>query len=184
MAAGRRGLPWVWGATPAEVARAWPADDVVPGPAAALTRAVTVRAPAATAYRWLCQLSQAPYSYDLVDNLGRRSPRTLTPGAEQVAVGDRMVMIYEVTEVHPGRSWSGRTTASASRPLGPVGVTYAAVPDGDDACRLVCRMTVRAGTPLQRAAALALAWGDLVMLRKQLLTLARLAEATARSEQQ
>ncbi len=172
------GLPWVWGATASEVERSYPADALVGGRTMVMTRAVDVRAPAATAYRWLCQLRHAPYSYDWVDNRGRRSPRTLTPGPE-LAVGDRVVTVYEVTDVDPGRSWSGVTTPSASRLFGTLGVTYAAEPAGVDTCRLVCRMVLRGDTRVRRAFAAALAWGDLVMLRKQLRNLAACAEQDA-----
>ena len=81
------GLPLVWGATAREAERHYPADDAVPGPSVAMTRAIDVAAPVETTWRWLCQLSEAPYSYDWIDNLGRRSPRTLTPGAERVELG-------------------------------------------------------------------------------------------------
>jgi hypothetical protein len=140
------GLPLVWGATPAEVTRDYPADALIDGPAVAMTRAVSVAASRATTWRWLCQLAVAPYSYDLVDNLGRRSPRELTPE----------------------RGWMAATYAVEPDPTDPAG------------CRLVCRMVAAAGSPLTRVRAHALAWGDVVMLRKQLLTLKSLAESATR----
>ncbi|HVN11680.1 MAG TPA: hypothetical protein VMT69_06285 [Kineosporiaceae bacterium] len=45
-----------------------PAHNVVAGRAIRLTRAVTVHAASPLVYRWVCQLTQAPYSYDLLDN--------------------------------------------------------------------------------------------------------------------
>lgn len=173
------GVPLVWGATPAEVLRDYPADLSVDPPAVAMTRAVSVEAPPDLTWRWLCQTALAPYSYDLVDNRGRRSPRELTPGLGEPVVGGRMVTVYDVTAVTPGEQWTGRTGPLAQRLAGPLGVTYAVHPDGAGS-RLVCRMVVPGATRLQRARAQALAWGDLVMIRKQLLTLKAYAERDSR----
>ena len=67
-----------------------------------------------------------------------------------------------------------------SRLFGPVAMTYAAEPEGTDS-RIVCRLAVDASGPLARARAHALAWGDLVMMRRQLLNLKALAERDARA---
>ncbi len=167
------GLPWVWGATDAEVARRYPADDVVTG--RPMTRAVSVAAPASVLWRWLCQVSVAPYSYDLVDNLGRRSPRTLTPGADRLEVGQTMAMVFRLTGFDEGHHWTAVTGERGRRLFGTTSMTYAAEPAGPDRpdhSRLVCRMV----TTWPRPASDALAWGDLVMMRKQLHTLRDLAE--------
>lgn len=175
-------LPGNWGGTPEELARDYPADGYLAGRPGlrteALTRAVTVRAPAGLTYRWLCQIALAPYSYDWLDNLGRRSPRELTPGAGELTVGQRM-MIFELVEFEPGRSWSGRGRPGPERLFGPTAVTYAAEPAGPGRCRLVCRLVVGWTGPLGAARERLLAWGDLIMMRKQLLTLRALAERDA-----
>jgi hypothetical protein len=173
------GLPLVWGATPAEVTRDYPADALIDGPAVAMTRAVSVAASRATTWRWLCQLAVAPYSYDLVDNLGRRSPRELTPGADELVVGQRIVKVYTLTSVEAPHQWTGIAPGTER---GWMAATYAVEPDPTDpaGCRLVCRMVAAAGSPLTRVRAHALAWGDVVMLRKQLLTLKSLAESATR----
>jgi hypothetical protein len=181
-------LPGNWGGAPDEVARDYPADGYLAGMpglrAEALTRAVTVRAPAELTYRWLCQIALAPYSYDWLDNLGRRSPRELTPGAGELTVGQRM-MIFDLVEFEPGRSWSGRGLPGPERLFGPIAVTYAAEPvgpagpDEPGRCRLVCRLVAGWTGPLGAARERLLAWGDLIMMRKQLLTLRALAERDA-----
>lgn len=62
MISGATGLPLVWGATPDERQRAYPADTLVPDPVL-MTRAISVAAPTAVTWRWLCQIAVAPYCF-------------------------------------------------------------------------------------------------------------------------
>jgi hypothetical protein len=172
-------LPLAWGATADELARSYPADRTLEGPVLAMTRAVDVAAPADLGWRWLCQIGVAPYSYDWIDNRGRRSPQELTPGADQLEVG-QLMMIFRLTGFEPGRQWTGVTTRRASRLFGTVAVTYAVEPVGPDACRFVCRLVVGQRGAFERVRAAVLAWGDLVMMRRELLTLKSRAERDAR----
>ena len=189
-------LPLAWGATAGEVARHYPADDVYEAPTMSLNRAVTVHAPAELLYRWLCQITLAPYSYDLLDNWGRCSPTQLLPGADRLEVGQRL-MIFTLTDVRPGRQFSGVMLPGPAKLFGRTAISYAAEPDdapdgpeqvdGSDVARvparsrLVCRLVLPLAGPIDALRARALAWGDLVMMRRQLMTLKRYAERDARS---
>ena len=146
-------------------------------------RAVTVNADRRTAFRWLCQLKVAPYSYDLVDNLGRRSPRTLTPGAERLELGQRVMTIFELVEFSPDRHITILLkTPSAVRLFGEIALSYTLRDTGPGSCRLIVKMAVRnaAGSwgGMRRRL---LAWGDLLMMRRQLLNLKKLAERQVRA---
>lgn len=163
------GLPWSWGATEAERGADYPCAAMVPDPANRMIRAVDVAAPAEVVFRWLCQLRAAPYSYDLVDNLGRRSPRTLTPGLDGLVVGAPFLMIFNIVSWVDGREI---TAAARSRRLGARACTYRAVPTGASTCRLVARLDLAGNS---RVVGRALGWGDLAMMRRQLQTLAALA---------
>lgn len=175
------GLPRSWGATDAERSEAWPCDERMPDADEAYLRAVAVRAPAAIAFRWLCQLRVAPYSYDALDNGFRRSPRRLTPGLEQLEAGQRFMQIFELLAFTPGRDLTLRIHDPRARALfGEVVLTYAALPTGSDRCRLCCKLLVRYPRGPARVMRLVLPWGDLFMMRKQLLTLRALAERDAR----
>lgn len=126
-------------------------------------------------FRWLCQLRVAPYSYDLVDNRGRRSPRTLTPGLEQLAVGQRFMTIFELVDVTVDEHLTMVMLPRPARMFGPLSMTYAVRPQAAGS-RLVVAMAVGAAAPLGGVRRTALAWGDVVMMRKQLITLRDLAE--------
>lgn len=140
-----------------------------------LTRAIGVDAPTGVVWRWLCQLAVAPYSYDWLDNRGRRSPQTLTPGADRLELGQTMAVVFRLTSFDEGHQWTGLVSPRGAKLFGPVAMTYAAEPAGAGS-RIVVRMTVPSRTRAQRVKALALAWGDLVMMRRQLLNLKALAE--------
>lgn len=133
-------------------------------------RAVDIDAPSATVYRWLCQLRVAPYSYDLLDNFGRRSPRTLTPGLDDLHPGDRFMTIFDLADFDPGRQIT-LVLRQGTRIFGPLAVTYRVSDRAHGGSRLVVKLALarRRGGPVP--------WMELFMMRKQLLTLRDLAES-------
>jgi hypothetical protein len=124
----------------------------------------------------------APYSYDWLDNLGRRSPRELTPGLERLEVGQRFITIFELVEFETDRHVTIRTSRARSV-FGDVAVTYLVEPRADSSSRLLVKLVhrPRGPGPLPGVYATTLAWGDLLMMRKQLRTLRDLAERDARA---
>ena len=168
-------IPWDWNATPEERAAHFPCDDYLNIATRRLTRAVTIAAPPPAVFRWLCQLKVAPYSYDWIDNLRRQSPRRLTPGVEQLAVGQPF-LVFRLVEFQEGLSLTGVVQPRFQRLYGSLAVTYAILPRRDGTCRLVVRLDAGATTSLQRIRRALLASGDLIMMRKQLLTLKKQAE--------
>lgn len=164
-----------WGSTADERARRYPCDELIGDPDHILFRAVSIDAPAGRVFRWLCQLRAAPYSYDWIDNGGRRSPRQLIPGLEQLHAGQRVMTIFTLLSFEADRHFTiGMSAQSAVRMFGELVVTYWLEPVSAGSTRLVVKMGHR-----KKAAGWlfhALAWGDLIMMRKQLLTLKALAE--------
>jgi len=169
-------VAWTWGTTPEERARSYPCDRLIEGFNDAYYRGVTVRAEPAAVFRWLCQLKVAPYSYDWIDNWGRRSPHALTPGAERLVVGERFMAIFRLAEFEQDRHVTLRMVGNRLFP--EIAVTYEAVPASPAVTRLIMKITARygegLGAQLQR---LWLPWGDLVMARRQLMNLRSLAES-------
>jgi hypothetical protein len=164
-----------WGATAQERAMGLPCDELLAGPSLRLHRAVSIDAPPAVVFRWLCQLKLAPYSYDLIDNLGRRSPRELTPGAERLAVGQRFMTIFALACFASDEQITLRARRTA--------VTYALISRGR-CTRLLARVLFEVPGAGLRAAMTgrAMAVADLLMMRKQLLTLKTLAEQDTATE--
>ena len=160
--------------TPEDRARTFPCDRVIPEAREAWYRAVDVAAPAPVLFRWLCQLRAAPYSYDWIDNFGRQSPRTLTPGLDDLAVGQRVMTIFTLTDFERGVHLTARLRNGLTL-FGDIAATYLVVSRGERASRLIVKLRLGGGWFASGLGA----WLDLVMMRKQLLTLKALAEATA-----
>jgi hypothetical protein len=157
-----------WGVTQEEIALRYPCDDLVPDPAFRAWRGVTVRARPELVWQWVAQIRLAPYSYDWIDNLGRSSPRRLHNLPEPVpgepfttAFGGRR--LGRIIAVSPGVELTAKI-------MGAV-MSYVLVPQGVTTRLLLKVVMARGGivAPL-------LSVGDLVMARRQLLNLARLAE--------
>jgi hypothetical protein len=157
-----------WGVTESEVARPYPCDDFVPSPTLQAWRGVDVQAPAEAVWPWVTQVRLAPYSYDWIDNLGRRSPRELV-GLPEPKTGERFTTaggrrLGRIVSVTPGEQLTGRITG--------VFMSYVLVPQEHGTTRLLLKLAAHTS----RAAAVVLSVGDLVMARRQLLNLKQRAE--------
>ena len=170
-----------WGSTPEERRESYPCDAHLPDADDAYFRAVDVSAPAPVLFRWLCQLKVAPYSYDWLDNFGRMSPRRLTPGADRLAAGQRVMTIFELVDFEE----DGHLTVVLDLPraapiLGRAAMSYAVSPTSGNSSRLVVKINVSyPAKPPWSLMRRFLPLGDLVMMRKQLLTLKTLSENQA-----
>lgn len=157
-----------WGVTDDEVSRGYPCDEFVDAPGLQAWRAVHIEAPAATVWPVVAQVRIAPYAYDWIDNLGRRSPRRLV-GLPEPEVGEPFTTaggrkLGRIVSVDPGEQLTG-TIMNAF-------MSYVLVPQERGTTRLLLKVVMRTN----RWAAAALSVGDLVMARRQLLNLKQLAE--------
>ncbi len=134
-------------------------------------------------FRWLCQLQLAPYSYDLIDNGGRQSPQELTPGLDDLVMGQDFMTIFDLVDFEDDRQLTLRfkPRSRASSTLGDVVISYVIVPSSSTSCRLLAKLIVTYPTgPKGWFMRAFLPWGDLIMMRRQLLNLKQLAERTMR----
>lgn len=172
-------IPGSWGTAPAERRLEFPCDRHVVESAAAYYRGVDIEASSALVFRWLCQLRIAPYSYDWIDNFGRRSPQSLIDGLQDLAQGQTFMRIFELVDFAPDRHLTLRTKPErrATRIFGDVWVSYLILPLSATNSRLLVKLRVRytRGVP-GRLMRLVLPWGDWIMMRRQLLNFRRLAQ--------
>jgi hypothetical protein len=168
-----------WGTVAQERELTYPCDRFIPDAEAALYRGVTIEAPAEIVFRWLCQMRVAPYSYDWIDNFGRQSPRELTPGLDDLAVGQDVMRIFNLVDFERDRQLTLRLKprSSASRTFGDIAVSYVIVPSSPISSRLLVKLMGNYPQGIKGSFMRAfLPWGDLIMMRRQLLNLKHLAE--------
>jgi len=85
--------PWQlrWGASDVELALDLPGDDFICDPSFNATRAITINAPPEMIWPWIVQIGHKRagwYSYDWIDNLGRRSFDYIDPTLQTLEEGD------------------------------------------------------------------------------------------------
>jgi hypothetical protein len=173
--------PWNWNATAGERASAYPCDDILPDAQHAFYRAVDVAAPPSLVFRWLQQLRVAPYSYDWADNFALPSPSRLTPRADTIAVGQRLMHILRIVAVDPGRSLTAATSNALGTALfGTLAGTYTVTPAGSGT-RLFVKVNANYPRSIYgRLVAPVMPWIDYAMMRKQLERIRDFAERDAR----
>lgn len=159
-----------WNVTDDEVGRHYPCDDFVRAPTLQAWRGVTVHTTPEALWPWVAQIRLAPYSYDWIDNLGRRSPTELV-GLPEPVVGEAFTTagtrrFGRILAVDPPTQVTGEIMGAC--------ISYVLVPE-DQTTRLLMKVT----TAMSRWLTPWLSVGDLVMARRQLLNLKHLAERTA-----
>lgn len=159
-----------WNVTDDEVGRHYPCDDFVRAPTVQAWRGVTVGTTPEALWPWVAQIRLAPYSYDWIDNLGRRSPRELV-GLPEPVVGEAFTTagtrrFGRILAVDPPTQLTGEIMGAC--------ISYVLVPQGQTS-----RLLMKVATAMSRWLAPCLLVGDLIMARRQLLNLKCLAERTA-----
>ncbi len=158
---------------------AFPCDRFLTRFDAAYYRGVTIEARPEFVFRWLCQLRVAPYSYDWIDNFGHRSPRSLTPGVDELSIRQTIMIGFELVEFERNRHLTIRSRGDASfrRVFGDIAASYLILPQAADGSRLLVKLLVRypSGVVGWFMRSL-LPWGDMIMMRRQLLNFKSLAE--------
>ncbi len=179
--------PWQlrWGATNAEVSRMMPGDDIVEEPSFNATRAVTIKASPYDIYPWIVQmgLNRAGwYSYDLLDNLGRKSVEEILPIFQNAQVGTLIPMSPDNNygiwvkefETNGWMLWwdkKGDTTWA-----------WGIYPEGESHSRLVTRIRLKyKWVSLEIIFNVLIEFLDILMMRKCMLGIKRRAESLARN---
>lgn len=168
-----------WGVSSNECELTYPCDPFMEAPDASYYRGVTVHASPKTVFRWLCQLRAAPYSYDWLDNLGRKSPGELTPGLDAVEVGQEFMTIFELIDHETNRHLTMRMKRNAPgyKLFGDTVLSYVIQEDTERSCRLLVKFLIRYPKGvLGSLMRLVLPPGDWIMMRRQLLNFKKLSE--------
>lgn len=175
-----------WGTRATERLLVFPCDSVISNPDDSVFRGVTIHAPPAIVFRWLCQMRAAPYSYDWIDNGGRPSPRQLVPGLEKLEVGQEVMRIFDLVDFERDRHLTIRVKPGTgpARSFGDIAVSYMIVAGENNSCRLLVKLIAKFPSGNKgRFMRAFLPWGDLIMMRRQLLNFKELAERDIASGQ-
>jgi|SRR5208283_1002314 len=176
-------------ATSAERARTLAGDNLIPQPIGSVHHAITIRRPPSDVWPWLAQMGSGRagwYSYDFIDNGGHHSSERILPDLQSISVGSVFPAlpgvkdVFVVAQCEPEHS----LVLSWRLPNGKYQTTWAFVLEQPQPgqTRLIVRGRVAAGyRPYGLPQWLAMPLGSVahfIMQRKQLLNIARRAEAS------
>ena len=168
-----------WGATEEEITSSVVGDELCPKATLSATRCITIAASPESVFPWIRQMGFGRagwYSYDWLDNLGRRSATTILDQWQDVKSGDLIPsgpIAFTATIVEPPQAFVleiKNNKKSTPRLHFTLAYELRQVPEGT---RLVTRMRSHINVPGGRLIEkFILGPGDGIMLRRQLKTLA------------
>lgn len=171
-----------WGATKEEINSPVVGDELIPDARLVATRCITIAATPAEVFPWLRQMGFGRagwYSYDWIDNLGRKSASTIESKWQSLNPGDLIPggpANFQAVVVDPPRAFVMRLVHKGRASQRVQFVLAYELRDHQSGTRLVTRMRARIDAPGGRLAEkLLLAPGDGIMLRRQLLNVAQRA---------
>lgn len=178
-------------ATPSEQARTFPGDNLIPQPLGSVNHAITIQRPPREVWPWLAQMGSGRagwYSYDFIDNGGHHSAERILPNYQNVGVGSVFPALPGATDVFVVAQCEREHSLVLTwrLPSGKYQTTWAFVLEEPEPgrTRLLVRGRVAPGyRPYGLPQWLALPTGAVahfIMQRKQLLGIARRAEALDR----
>ena len=172
----------IWGITSHERLLEYPCDRYMETFHDTYYRGVTINADPEIIFRWVCQMRAAPYSYDWIDNLGRRSPQKLIPGLDELETGQNIMFIFKLIDFERNKHLTIRLNKIFTKTLGDAVISYSIFSESHGKSRLIVKILVRypkgiPGMLLRRI----LPSGDLIMMRRQLLNFKKLSEQTQNS---
>ena len=167
-----------WGATPEEIQSPVVGDDLCPKATLIATRSITISAPPQEVFPWFRQMGFGRagwYSYDWLDNLGRKSATTIHDEWQTVEAGDKVPsgpISFTAAIVEAPRHFVLEIKSPGKKsPKLHFTLAYE-LRDDPQGTRLVTRMRSHANFPLGFLfEKLVLGPGDGFMLRRQLLTI-------------
>lgn len=168
-----------WGATPEEIHGSVVGDELCADATLIATRSITIAAPPSDVFPWIRQMGLGRagwYSYDLIDNFGRKSATSVHDEWQNVNAGDKIPagpISFIAAIVSPPHSFVLEiTNGKKSTPRLHFTLAYE-LREVSAGTRLITRMRSRINLPGGRLfERLILGPGDGIMLRRQLLTIA------------
>ena len=166
-----------WGASSEEVNGPVVGDHLCPDAHVSATRCITISKPPHVVFPWIRQMGFGRagwYSYDWLDNLGRRSARGINPDWQDVSAGSRIpagptAFIAAIVDEPTAFVLTTSPHGVGKRLAFTLAYELREHPEGT---RLVTRMRARINVPGGRQVAKCLlSPGDGIMVRKQLKTL-------------
>jgi len=176
-----------WGVSNEETLLTYPCDSVPDLPETVYFRGIDINSSVEQVFPWLCQMKVAPYSYDWLDNFGKRSPQHLTKELTHLEMGQVFMTGFKLVDFKANSHVTIRSRDELSwwmRVFGDLVVSYCLFPKGENNCRLVVklRLAYPKGILMKPLMKMLLPPGDTFMMHKQISNFKKLSEKIKTTE--